>query len=210
MTTIARTKGGLKWYFFACLLAVAAGVGFVGVNQWSTTQDKYTAQANAEILAQDIQQICQTEGKFVLNNRDLCIKGENVLDNPSAPIAGPKGEPGSNGADGLNGADGAPGTNGQNGEPGTDGVDGTNGTNGIDGLNGADSVVPGPQGPVGPQGLPGPQGDPGINGSNGTDGAAGEPGQSPSSFSWTDPNSGTSYVCRPEPVGSTTFTCTAV
>lgn len=205
MRALSRTEGSLKWWFFACLLAIAVGIGFMGFNQWATTQDKYTAQANAETLAQDINSICKTEGKFLLNNRDVCNKGADVLENPTAAIAGPKGDPGKDGSNGTDGADSTvPGPSGKDGASGPPGVNGTNGSDGTDGVNGSDSTVPGPQGERGEPGadstVPGPQGE---------QGEQGEPGSSPSSFTWTDSKTGTQYTCVPDPVGSTTYTCTA-
>ena len=200
---LGNTQGSLKWLVIACMFAVTLGVGFIGFNQWATTQDKYVAQANADVaqanaetLAKDISNICQTEGRFVLNNRDLCDKGEDVLANPTAPIPGAKGDKGDRGKDGE------PGTAGQDGAPGKDGVDGlpgTNGLNGADGLNGAN----------GADGLNGTNGIDGLNGTNGADGADGKDGQSVTYFSWTDQNNGKKYNCYPEPAGSSTFTCTA-
>ena len=217
MRALSRTEGSLKWWFFACLLAIAVGIGFMGFNQWATTQDKYVAQANAETLAQDINSICKSEGKFLLNNRDVCNKGADVLENPTAAIAGPKGDPGKDGEPGRDGVDGSNGIDGKNGAdskvpgpPGTDGTDGSDstvpgppGADGTNGLNGADSTVPGPQGEQGEPGadstVPGPQGE---------QGEQGEPGESPSSFTWTDSKTGAKYTCYPDPVGSTTYACT--
>lgn len=206
MRALSKTEGSLKWLFLACLLAVAVGIGFMAFNQWATTQDKYdaqtkadTASANAETLAKEIGSMCSSEGKLMVNNRDLCAKGEEVLENPSAVISGPKGDPGYNGLDGTNGVDGPPGkdgTNGVDGPPGKDGIDGTNGVDGSagqDGLNGAD----------------GANGTDGTNGTNGTNGADGADGPPPASFTWTDSTSGTKYTCVPDPVGSTTYSCTA-
>lgn len=205
MKALSRSEGSLKWWFFACILAVAAGVGFMGFNQWATTQDKYTAQANAETLARDIGTVCSTQGKLVVNSRDLCAKGEDVLENPTAAIAGPKGDPGTPGKDGANGLDSTvPGPAGKDGANGADGaastVPGPPGVNGKDGLNGADSTVPGPPGADGKDGadstVPGPQGEPG------------ETGPSPTSFTFTD-KTGTAYTCTPDPPGSSTYTCAA-
>lgn len=201
MRALTKAEGSLKWWFLACLLALALGIGFMGFNQWSATQDKYVAQSNAETLAKDISTICTTEGKFVINNRDLCDKGADVLENPTSLIAGPKGDPGTPGENGRNGADstvpGPPGPNGSNGANGVNGTDskvpgppGQDGADGSNGTNGADSTVPGPQGATGKQG------------------AKGETGPSPSSFKWTDSKTGTKYTCVPDPVGSTTYTCT--
>lgn len=205
MKALSRSEGSLKWLFFACLLAIAMGVGFMGFNQWTTTQDKYTAQANQETLAKDIVMVCSTQGKLVVDNRDLCDKGADVLENPTAAIAGPKGEPGLTGDNGKDGADSTvPGPAGKDGKDGLNGADSTvpgpAGKDGTDGQNGADSTVPGPPGGPGADStVPGPQGE---------QGKQGEPGQSPSSFTWTDSKTGTKYTCVPDPVGSSTYSCT--
>jgi Collagen triple helix repeat (20 copies). len=197
---LGNTQGSLKWLIIACLLAVALGVGFIGLNQWSTTQDKYVAQANAETLARDINTVCIAEGKLMVNSRDLCTKGEDVLANPTEAIPGPKGEAGTDGHDGL---DGTNGTNGVDGQPGTNGVDGK------------DSVVPGPNGLNGADGINGTNGTDGTdgvdgtNGTDGTDGIDGKDGQSVTYFSWYEPKTGQKYNCVPDPPGSSTFTCTA-
>lgn len=204
MTAILRSKGSLKWYVIACILAVTIGVGFVGFNQLTTTQDKYTAQANAETLAKDITQVCDQAGTFVLNNTDLCVKSENVLTDPTAPIKGPKGDPGTNGVDGRNGIDGKdgkdgePGIAGKDGEPGAAGKDGV-GLPGIDGQPGLNGI----------NGVDGKDGADGTNGTNGSDGQNGQDGQSVTYFSWTDPRTSQKYDCVPDPPGSSSFTCTA-
>jgi len=209
---LGNTQGSLKWLVIACMFAVTLGVGFIGFNQWATTQDKYVAQANADVaqanaetLAKDISSICQTEGRFVLNNRDLCDKGEDVLANPTAPIPGAKGDKGDRGADGK---DGEPGIVGQDGAPGKDGVDGLPGTNGVDGIPGTNGLN-GADGLNGTNGTDGLNGTNGTNGTDGTNGADGKDGQSVTYFSWTDQNNGKKYNCYPEPAGSSTFTCTA-
>lgn len=219
---LGNTHGSLKWLVIACLLAVALGVGFIGFNQLTTTKDKYTAQANAEVLAQDIKTVCDKEGTFVLNNRDICEKGENVLSNPNEAIPGPKGDQGEKGDKGDKGEAGAdsvvPGPKGDKGDAGADsvvpgpkgdtgdtGLNGNPGTNGTNGTNGADSTVPGPQGE---QGVPGPQGEQGEQGEPGEQGEQGETGPAPTSYTLTDPQ-GTKYTCVQDPVGSTTYSCTA-
>ncbi len=163
---------------------------------WTTTQDKYIAQsqadtylANAEILAKDIGTVCEKQGTVMVNNKDLCDKGEAVLENPTSAIAGPAGKDGENGKDGLpgaNGKDGVPGVNGKDGPPGT------NGTNGIDGI-----------------GLAGTDGTDGQDGRDGQDGIDGKDGQSVTSFNWSDSKTGQKYNCIPEPEGSSSSTCTA-
>lgn len=95
-----------------------------------------------------------------------------------------RGEQGEQGERGLQGPPGPPGQAGQPGPPGRDGqtVIGPAGTDGQDGRDGS-------QGRTGPQGEPGPPGPPGADGQ---DGRAGSP---PATWSWTDPESGTTYTC---------------
>lgn len=159
-----------RWAFFVAALMILAGIGWNIHMQYSATVDKQTAQANSQVLAQDIQTICATEGKLLVGDRDICSKADAVIERPTEAIAGPKGDPGKDGnpgADGLNGAPGPPGppgTEGVDGTPGVTGPPGPAGVDGVDGLNGepgppgADSTVPGPEGPPGPQGPPGSAG----------------------------------------------------
>lgn len=159
-----------RWAFFVLALMIAAGLGWMVYDRLAVGADKNTAQANTQTLAQDIQTVCETSGKLLVEDRDLCAKATQVQENPTQAIAGPKGDPGTpgkDGADGLNGLPGPPGaagddgTTGPSGPPGPVGPNGLNGTDGVDGLQGppgADSTVPGPegpQGPVGPQGSAG-------------------------------------------------------
>lgn len=222
MSVFSRSKGSLQWLIVACLLAVAMGIGVVALSQWSTTKDKYTAQANAEVLAQDIVTICESEGKLMVNNRDVCTKGEDVLKDPTAPIPGPKGEQGEKGDKGDPGIKGDKGDIGATGPKGDTGAPGKNGLNGKDGEDGLDSTFLGPTGPqgatgpkgdtgaTGPQGetgATGPQGEPGTTGPQGEPGPQGEKGDPPSSITYTDgPMAG--YTCTANPPGSTTYTCT--
>lgn len=159
-----------RWAFFVAALMILAGIGWNIYMQYSATVDKQTAQANSQVLAQDIQTICTTEGKLLVGDRDICTKADAVIERPTEAIPGPKGDPGAPGKDGVNGADstvpGPPGRDGADsttpGPPGAastiPGPPGVDGRDGIDGINGADSTVPGPEGPQGPAG---PQGAPG-------------------------------------------------
>lgn len=185
-----------RWLMFLavvmCLLAVLAGVGILVYDKVSATADKHTAQANAQTLAQDIGTVCAEQGKLMINDRDLCVKGETVLENPTEALPGPKGDkgnPGEPGRDGDPGPAGPPGKDstvpgpvgpaGPQGRPGNDGDDGLAGltVQGPPGSDGDDSNVPGPPGP---QGEPGPAGRPGadstVPGPPGPAGAAGAPG----------------------------------
>ncbi|MEJ1195087.1 hypothetical protein [Pseudarthrobacter sp. CCNWLW207] len=202
-----------RWALFACVLAIALGVGFLGFNQWVATQDRNTAQSNAATLAQEIKRICTDEGSFTIDNRDVCVKGESVLENPTESIAGPKGDtgpagpPGEDGADGATGPPGTAGAAGAGGPPGPEGVPGPTGAAGLPGATGA-SGADGQPGPPGPQGEPGPAGPAGPAGADGAPGADGATGPAPESFTFTDAT-GTSYTCTPNPPGSATYTCAA-
>jgi hypothetical protein len=160
-----------RWAFLVLALVIVACLGWMVYNQFAATQDKQTAQANSQTLAQDIQTICQSQGKLLVDDRDLCAKAEAVQQKPTEAIAGPKGEPGNpgpTGPPGLPGMDGKSGNPGPAGAPGANGVNGTpaTGAPGAPGLAGRDSLMPGPMGPQGPQG---PQGDPGPTGPAGAD-----------------------------------------
>ena len=174
-----------RWAFFVLAVVIAVGLGWMVYDRLATTTDKNTAQANSQTLAQDIQQVCQAQGKLLIDDRDLCAKAEKVRQDPTQALAGPKGDTGNPGLPGMDGQDGRPGPQGEKGDPGADstatgapglpgaagkdgatisgppgpaGTPGEPGKDGADGAPGADSTVPGPEGPQGPQG---PQGEPG-------------------------------------------------
>lgn len=79
----------------------------------------------------------------------------------------------------------------------------------------------GPAGPVGPAGKDGNSATPEMvlaavqqhcadgacRGEKGDTGEKGEPGQNVTMVSWTDPRTGDTYTCTPNPPGSTTLTC---
>lgn len=187
-----------RWAFFVLAVAILVGLGFTVYNQMAATADKNTAQANSQTLAQDIRTICDTQGKLLVDDRDLCAKATQVQQNPTEAIPGPKGDVGTPGKDGLAGGPGkdstVPGPAGKDSTiPGPPGADST-----VPGPPGAASTVPGPMGPPGPAStVPGPKGDTGETGATGT---------SPSSITFTD-RTGTTYTCTPNPPGSTTYTC---
>ena len=165
-----------RWAFFVAALMIIAGIGWNIYMQYSATADKNTAQANAQTLAQDIGTVCEEQGKLMINNRDLCVKGETVLANPTEAIPGPKGDKGNDGERGPIGPIGPLGPKGDKGDVGDDGVAGLS----FQGPAGAD----GAQGPMGPQGAPGADGAQGPAGPPGADstvpgpqGPQGEPGR---------------------------------
>jgi hypothetical protein len=213
MSEHSREQFPPRWAFFVLALVIIMGLGWTVYNQMSATSDKNTAQANSQVLAQDIQTICETEGKLLIGDRDICPKADSVLANPAEAIPGPKGDPGKDGLPGLpgmDGKDGKPGPVGPIGPVGPNGLDatgptgatGTTGAAGPAGKDGAASTVPGPAGPAG---APGPAG---TDGTDGQDGKDGTDGKSPTSFTFTD-KTGTTYTCTPNPPGSSTFTCAA-
>lgn len=192
-----------RWAFFVLALVMIFGLGWLLYNQVTTTADKNVAQANSQTLAQDIQTICNTHGKLVVDDRDICAKAEQVQEKPTEAIPGPKGDPGKEGPKGETGATGA------KGDPGIAGKNGTNGTNGAPGATGATGAqgeqgVPGEPGAQGEKGIPG---EPGATGATGPQGPQGEPGQDVDSFTfdWA----GQTYTCTPNPPESSTFTCTS-
>lgn len=170
-----------RWAFFVAALMILAGICWNIYMQYSATVDKQTAQANSQVLAQDIQTICETEGKLLIGDRDICPRADSVLENPTEAIPGPIGEPGKDGRDGSDstvpgpaGSDGPPGKDSTvPGPPGRDGIDST-----VPGPAGADSTVPGPPGRDGKDGVDGQPGAPGADSTvPGPSGPQGEPGR---------------------------------
>lgn len=173
----------------AGLLMIVLGMGWMMYNQFTLSNDKNTAQSNSVTMAQDIQRICKSEGKLLVDDRDLCAKGEAVLNDPTQSLSGPKGDRGNDGERGERGLQGFPGVKGDAGERGPIGARGEKGDQGNEGLDalglpGADGVAgqDGSTGPVGPAGEPGADGAPGLPGKDGepgrdgVDGAPGAPG----------------------------------
>jgi hypothetical protein len=168
-----------RWAFLLLALVIIAGLGWTVYNQVAATADKNTAQANSKTLAQDIQTICEANGKLLVDDRDLCAKAEKVQQAPTEAIQGPKGEPGKDGVDGqpgptgVPGAGGPPGPGGPGGPPGTNGAGGPPGNAGLNGASGTD----GSDGQPGPAGADGAPGAPGADGAPGPSGPQGEPGR---------------------------------
>lgn len=163
-----------------CLLAVLTGVGILVYDKVAATADKNTAQANSQTLAQDIQQVCKSQGKLMVDDRDLCAKAEAVQQQPTEAIPGPKGDKGNDGEPGPVGATGPKGDYGPIGPVGPKGDKGDKGDDGLAGLTvegpaGAGGTM-GPMGPAGPAGAPGKDGAPGPVGPAGADGAPGAQG----------------------------------
>lgn len=193
-----------RWAFLVLAVLILGALGWTVYNQLSATADKNTAQANSQTLAQDIQTVCATQGKLMVDDRDLCVKAEQVQQNPTQAIPGPKGDPGAPGKDGIDGARGPAGPVGPGGPAGAPGKAGADSTvPGPAGKDGAASTVPGPQGPAGPAGPAGADGAPGPMGPAGP---AGANGAAPSSITFTD-RTGATYTCTPNPPGSSTYTC---
>lgn len=186
-----------RWAFLVLALVIILGLGFTVYNQMAATADKNTAQANSQVLAQDIKNICESEGRLLVNERDLCAKATQVQQNPTEAIPGPKGDPGNDGAPGRDGAPGKDST--VPGPPGNDSA-----VPGPPGRDGAASTIPGPAGKDST--IPGPSGADGAPGKDGADGANGKDGTSPTSFTFTD-RTGATYTCTPNPPGSSTYTC---
>lgn len=165
-----------RWAFFVLALMIAGGLSWMVVDRMTTQADKNTAQANSQTLAQDIQTVCASQGRLMVDDRDLCVKAEKVQQDPTGAIPGPKGDAGVPGKDGLNGAPGPAGPvgpTGPGGPPGPNGLDGSDGATGATGFAGAtgEPGSVGPQGPAGPAGadstVPGPQGPQGADGAQG-------------------------------------------
>lgn len=165
-----------RWAFFVLALMIAGGLAWMVVDRVVTQADKNTAQANSQTLAQDIQTVCATQGRLMVDDRDLCAKAEQVQQQPTEAIPGPKGDPGKDGADGVDGSPGVMGPPGPGGPPGPNGLDGVDGSAGATGTTGATGLAgaTGQPGPAGPQGPPGPAGaDSTAPGPQGPEGAQG-------------------------------------
>lgn len=203
MNSDHRVKEGFppRWVFFILALMVLAGIGWTAYLVLSATADKNTAQANSKTLAEDISTVCEEQGSLMVDDRDLCVKADQVQDNPTEQIPGPKGDQGKDGPPGprgetgppgppgLNGADGGRGPGGPPGGPGPAGSDGANGSDGLNGVDGepGPAGADGPQGPAGNDGQPGPGGPQGPPGNDGAPGPQGEPGETgPQGVSITD------------------------
>lgn len=186
-----------RWAFLVLGLMIIAGMTWIIYLQITATAEKNTAQANSQTLAQDIQQVCKTQGKLLVEDRDLCAKAEKVQQQPTEALPGPKGDKGNPGEPGKDSTvPGPPGPAGKDstvpGPPGPAGADGSDGKGipGTPGNPGADSTVPGPvgspgkdgaastvPGPAGPAGPPGPPGaDSTVPGPQGPSGPAGPQG----------------------------------
>jgi hypothetical protein len=197
----------------AGLLMIVLGMGWMMYNQFTTSVDKNTAQSNSVTMAQDIQRICKSEGKLMVDDRDLCAKGEAVLKDPTQAISGPKGDKGNTGERGLQGERGFPGLPGAKGDKGDKGDRGVEGREalGLPGLNGSAGKdgTPGPVGATGAQGIPGEKGEQGVPGEPGKDGVNGVDGKDGRGLTdmqcgengrwtayWSDGTTSDSGVCR--------------
>lgn len=185
MRHVDRDKGEFppRWAFLVLGLMIMAGLVWNVYVTLSTTAEKNTAQANSQTLAQDIQRVCQAQGKLLVEDRDLCAKATAVQETPTEALPGPKGDKGNPGDPGPAGKDSdvpgppgppgadskVPGPVGPPGRPGDDGLAGLS-VRGPSGGDGAPSNIPGPPGPAGPAG---PAGEPGAAGPAGPPGPAG-------------------------------------
>jgi hypothetical protein len=179
MTSDQRIESERKLLRLRLALAVAivALLGWIGYSLFESNLRAATSEANAQTLARDIGTVCAEQGKLMINNRDLCAKGETVLANPTDVLPGPKGDKGNDGKPGKDST--IPGPMGPMGPAGKDStVPGPPGRPGIDGDDGlAGLTVQGPPGSDGaPSNIPGPQGEPGLPGRDGVDGAPGKDG----------------------------------
>lgn len=176
-----------------------------------------------------VSSVINTKGELVVTYTDG--KSNNL-----GKVVGADGKTGGTGATGAAGTNGTNGTNGANGISvtsqtindaghlivtysngvsddlgyvvGPTGAIGLIGPQGATGATGAKGET-GAAGAVGPQGPAGADGQPGAQGIKGDQGDTGQPGNDEiSSFTFAD--GGVTYICEPNPPGSSTFTCTAV
>ena len=194
-----------RWVIAALAVVILAFVAWGTIAQYTTKKEAEVSSSNAQVLAQEITRVCEDSGTFVVNERDVCAKGEAVLNNPAEVIAGPKGDKGDKGDQGDPGQTGATGARGEKGDTGAVGSQGVAGSAGEAGATGATGSA-GEAGAAGVQGEPGAMGPVGPAGPAGPQGVQGEKGDSPSSITYTDgPMAG--YTCVPDPPGSTSYTC---
>lgn len=199
-----------RWMTFVCILALLVGVGVLVWDKWAARQGEATAQSNTQTLAQDIQRVCQEQGRLVVDDRDLCAKAEAVQETPTEALPGPKGDKGNTGERGERGERGFPGLPGLKGDKGDKGNVGLN-AQGIPGLNGSPGKdgAPGAKGEPGLNGEPGKDGGDGAPGTPGADGAKGDPGRGVDSaycgddahwlITYTDGTTSDGGVCRTDP-----------
>jgi hypothetical protein len=98
-----------RWAFLVLAVLILGALSWTVYDRMATTADKNTSQANTQTLAQDILTVCTSQGKLMVEDRDLCAKATQVQENPTDAIPGPKGDPGVDGKNGLQGARGEPG-----------------------------------------------------------------------------------------------------
>ncbi|SEE19141.1 hypothetical protein SAMN04489740_0849 [Arthrobacter alpinus] len=163
----------LKAIFWCVILL---GVTVTVVLQLEAQSDRRVAQDNQATISADLKRVCDTNGILMYEDRDICLKADQMQENPTQAIPGPKGDPGKDGIDGENGADSTlPGPSGPAGKDGKDStVPGAAGTDGqsIQGQPGSagEPGVPGPAGPAGKDGAPGATGATGTTGLTGANG----------------------------------------
>jgi hypothetical protein len=202
----------------ALAVAIVALLGWIGYSLFESNLRAAQSEANSQVLAQDIKTICKTQGKLLLDDRDICPKADSVLESPTEALPGPKGDrgnPGDRGPAGFPGVDGKDSTVpgppgplgpvGPKGDVGDDGVAGLSfqgpvgppGPAGEPGPAGADSTVPGPAGPPGTDGAAGPAGPAGADGRSITDAQCRDDGRW--AISWSDGTTTDGGQCRATP-----------
>jgi hypothetical protein len=210
----------------AALLMVTLGMGWTLYMQVTANSERNTSQANTQTLAQDILQVCKSQGKLMVDDRDLCAKAVKAQEQPTEALPGPKGDKGNPGDPGKPGKDSTvpgpmgppgadskvPGPVGPAGRPGLDGDDGLAGLT-VQGPPGNDSTTPGPPGPQGVPGepgkdgsdstVPGPAGPAGPAGADGTDGRGVQSAMCGDDGRWTitytDGSTSDGGQCRADP-----------
>jgi hypothetical protein len=193
---------GVALLIAALLLVFSIRTKTAEVTSVTGAKDVAVAQRDAtalqsQNLATQITQACNDKDAASELPAGLCVRAQQIKQDPIPGVPGAPGAPGPAGPTGTNGAagipgepgvagapgaagaagiPGAPGAAGTDGTPGAAGTDGTPGAAGTDGTPGA-AGTPGLPGTPGLDGAPGPQGNPGPQGAQGVPGATGQPGR---------------------------------
>lgn len=156
---VIAAKARRDWVNVMLIVVVLVLLGWIAWDNVKSSTRAEVATANAQTLAEQIQQACLA-GDVIVASRNVCARADAVADQPNVPVQGAQGPAGVDGKNGRDGLPGFPGVNGPTGVVGPAGEPGGNGQNGAAGTDGS----------VGPNGVDGAAGAPGPAGANGTDG----------------------------------------
>lgn len=171
-----------KWLIGLWLLTGAA-LFFVSWNAY------FVEKGRNQALGEQVQEACDTGlvklGFTEADEKALCDKADEIVDDEPAFQIGPEGKQGPPGPQGPIGPSGPQGFTGTQGNPGQKGVAGTPGQPGTPGMMG-DQGSTGPPGTSGADGKDGTDGAPGEQGLMGPEGPQGPPGECPPGTTWQE------------------------